>query len=483
MKRLFIVPGSKRSPLFILFLIALALAGWCVAWMLTQQDLEPSGLIERPKRAVPESKVATTFRELTSDAAFAGAAIGFCLLDENGKPIFASPLAETALSPASSLKTVTTGAALGILGLDFTFETSLLTTAEVDAAGAVDGDLVLLGGGDPTLSSDDLGAMAAAAIATGLKKVTGRIRLDATRFPPNPVSDHWVWGDIGNAYGVGAVGLNLDHNRIGLRFEPAEKAGAPATLLDHSPAPKDIRWENFVTTGPTGSGDQVVVYSEPYGRTITMRGSVPAGKSGFAVSAANPDPAALAIEVLRAQLEAGGVTFSESGKPEPAPVRTRLAMHRSKPLPEIVDHLHRVSDNLEAQCLFLTIGWKQDDEPVEAVKAYWKKAGVDFKGWRLVDGSGLARANMIRPLDLAGINFAARRSGAGQRFYESLTSYHDGAVRAKVGSMSGVLSQVGFLRTVQGRELTFACMANGLTPGADFWGLLEALLEAARTEN
>ncbi len=483
LKRLLTVPGSKRAPFLILFLIALALAGWGVAWRLSLRALEPRVLLERPKPSKAESKVAATFRELTSDTAFAGAAIGFCLLDENGKPVFASPLAETALCPASSLKTVTTGAALGILGLDFTFETSLFATAEIDAEGALDGDLMLLGSGDPTLSSDDLGEMADAAIAAGLKKVTGRIRVDATRFPPNPVNDHWVWGDIGNGYGVGAFGLNLDRNRIGLRFEPAEKAGAPAGLLDHSSAPTDIRWENFVTTGPTGSGDQVVVYSEPYGRTITMRGTVPAGESGFAVSAANPDPAALAIEVLRARLEAGGVAFSDAAQPEATPPRTRLAAHRSKPLPEIVDHLHRMSDNLEAQSLFLTIGWKQDTDPVDAVKAYWEKAGVACKGWRLIDGSGLARANMIRPLDLAGINFAARRSGVGQRFYDSLTAYHDGQVRAKVGSMSGVLTQVGFLRTAQGSELTFACMANGLTPGADFWGLIEALLEAARTEN
>ena len=434
-----------------------------------------------PKALTQGEQLDQAFREWANDPSLEGAAIGFCLLGEDGKVIYASPLAETALCPASSLKTVTTGAALGLLGMDFRFETLLNGTAEVGKDGALDGDLVLIGGGDPTLESDDLGELADAAVKAGLKKVTGQLRVDASIFPREAVSDHWNWGDIGNAYGAGIYGLNLDHNRLTVRFEPGSVDGAPAKFLAGGPAPKETKWNSFVSTGAAGSGDQVVVYSEPYGRVVTLRGTVPAGESEFSLRGANPDPPTLAGETLRARLEAAGVKFGGATTAAEAEAKVNLAKHQSAPLPEIIDHLHRVSDNVEAQSLFLTIGRKQKDDPTNAICSFWEKAGVEFVAFRYVDGSGLARANMIRPIDLAKVNYVARHQAFGPRFYDSLSTYEKGTVRAKIGGMSGVLTQVGFLRTAAGHEWTFAIMANGLGGDADFWNLKSQLFEKVRS--
>jgi D-alanyl-D-alanine carboxypeptidase/D-alanyl-D-alanine-endopeptidase (penicillin-binding protein 4) len=344
------------------------------------------------------------------------------------------------------------------------------------------GNLILIGSGDPTLSTDDLIELVDAAVAAGLKRVEGNLFMSPPVFPANPVSDHWVWGDLGNAYGAGAYSLNLDHNRIPVSFEPAAKAGDPAPLRDSPRVPRDTRWLNYVTTGEPGSGDQVVIYSAPYGRTITLRGTVPAGESGFTVNGALPDPPALVEEIVRERLAAAGVKIA--GGPTSTTFTTDtlpvLARHTSEALPEIIDHLHRVSDNLETQCLFLTIGRKKGADAAAAIRAHYESAGVSFVGLRLLDGSGLARANVIRPLDLARANFATRRGVHGQRFYESLSQYLDGEVRAKIGSMSGVKTQVGFLRTKGGEEFTFAVMGNSLPAGRDFWGELEKLLGAVR---
>jgi D-alanyl-D-alanine carboxypeptidase len=72
----------------------------------------------------------------------------------------------------------------------------------------------------------------------------------------------------------------------------------------------------------------------------------------------------------------------------------------------------------------------------------------------LLDGSGLARANTIRPLDLAAVDYAARHTTHGDRFLQSLTVYANGTIRAKRGAMSGVRTEVGFLTTPSGREST-----------------------------
>jgi len=464
------------------FRIVLLLSGWVVAIVFGVKLSQPAPL--PPPAAVatprPEPAMERTFREWAAQPELAGALIGFCLLDEKGETVFASPLASHALCPASALKTVTTGAAFGLLGPEFRFETALVATAALKD-GTLEGDLMLVGGGDPTFSADDLEKIAEAAVAAGLKKVAGKLRVDASLFPHDPLSDHWNWGDIGNGYGAGAFGVNFNRNRCKLRFEPAAEEGQPAKFAGGAPALRDMRWENLVVTGPAGSGDGVVVYSEPYGRTITMRGTVPAGEETFTVSGALPDPPALVAELLRARLESGGVTFADGTGPFSESTKTTLATHQSEPLAEIIDHLHRVSDNLEAQCVFLTIGRKQKADPAEAIREYWEKAGVSFVGLRLIDGSGLARANMIRPVDLARVNLAARQGPHGERFFKSLSTYANGDVRGKVGGMSGVLTQVGFIRTEKGRELTFAILANGLSPGSDFWTRLDELLDMVRT--
>lgn len=472
------------------------LSGWALAgWLLLSKTDAPPQAVQPPPPETPakppgqpepvnppapaESPIATAFAQWSAAPTLAGALVGFCVLDESGKLIFASPLAEHALCPASALKTVTTAAAFEILGPGFQFETTVAATSSPDAKGLLNGDLILIGGGDPTLTSEDISSLADALAKTGIKRVSGRILTDLSVFPQPPVSDHWNWGDIGNAYGAGAYGLNVDHNRLTATFEPAAKPGAPASLSDISPVARGTDRVNRVTTGQPGSGDGVTIYSEPDGRRITLTGTVPAGETAFTVGGAIPDPPTLAAELLETRLKSLGIRIDGKTLP-PSSDRKTVAVHRSAFLPEIVDHLHRVSDNLEAQCLFYSIGKARGTDPADALTTFWQEKGVAFSGLRLIDGSGLARATMIRPLDLARINHHARNGPHGARFRQSLSVYLDGNVRSKLGAMSGVKTDVGFLTASDGRELVYCLMANGLDPAVNFWPLREKLLRAIR---
>lgn len=457
-------------------------SGWAIAawlgysqWQACQRHHCPTPPAQAGIQTPLTDPLQEKFRAWSAQPQLAGTLLACCVLDEQGKVVFASPLAETALCPASALKTATTGAALELLGPEFRFTTRL--AGELDAAGTVQGDLVLIGGGDPTLSIDDLNALVDGAVKRGMKKITGSVRVDTSVFPATAVSDHWNWGDIGNAYGAGAFGVNLEHNRMSVRFSAGTKEGDAAKLLGSAPKLPETEWDNQVITGPAASGDRVVIYSQPYGKRLSLGGSVPLGESDFAVGAAIPDPPALAAHVLRERLQQAGVTVlgrNITASPRPQD----LATHASDPLPEIIDHLHRVSDNLEAQCLFLTLGNLKQTDPVTALREYWQQAGVDTKGWRLLDGNGLARANMIRPIDLARINHAARHAPHGDRFLQSLSRYDGGTTRSKLGAMSGVKTEAGFLTLPNGRELTFCLMANGLIVGGDYWKLRTQWLEA-----
>ena len=469
--------------------VILFLSGWVIAgWLLVAPRIEPisinfdsSSIGEAADKLVPVEKgpYQRIFEKWATDPGLEGALIGFCMLDGEGDTIYASPLAETALCPASALKTVTSAAAFDLLGPEFRFETHFGSGSAMGADGVLDGNLVLVGGGDPTLETADLDAMVADLVKAGLKQVTGKLVVDASIFPAQAVSDHWNWGDIGNAYGAGAFGVNLNHNRLEIPFLPGTKEGEPAKIGPGLLVAKDTRWLNRVTTGPAGSGDQVVVYSEPYGRAIMLQGTVPLGESPFIVTGALPDPPATVSEYLMAALKAKGINLLGREIPIAKPEVT-LATHQSAALPEIVDHLHFVSDNLEAQCFFLTMGRLRKMEGSKALRSYWEQKGVFFRGLRLIDGSGLARATMIRPIDLAEINHLARHGSNGDRFKQSLKEYLGGSVRAKLGAMSGVRTEVGFLTLADGREVTFALMANGLDPAFDYWPLREDLLKSIR---
>ncbi len=474
--------SRHRSTIFSLAALALAIAGWTSALVLWKAPPPAAEVIyvEVPPPPLPPPPEPPRFESLLASPGFAPAAVGACLLDGSGEIIYASPLARTALAPASTLKTVTTATALEVLGPGFVFDTRIVAAAPPGPDGLLDGDLFLVGSGDPTLAPGDLATLAEAMRDSGLAHVTGNIVADATVFPEAAASDHWNWGDVGNAYGAGAFGINLGHNRFTARFEPGEDVGAPARFLGSAPPLPGIAWINLVTTGEPGSGDGVVIHGGPYTSAMTLRGTVPHGVAEFEVGGAIPDPPALAAAILRSRLlDAGVVVDGEAvvrGANAPADGVT-LTSHQSPTVAAILPHLHQVSDNLEAQCLYLTIGNAKGSDPADAVIGHWETRGLAFDGIRLLDGSGLARANTIRPIDLARVVFAARHGSQGATFFESLVEHGD--VRSKGGAMSGVRAQVGFLTLPDGREITFSLIANALPPGASIWELRDALLERA----
>ncbi|MDB6004871.1 MAG: dacB, partial [Prosthecobacter sp.] len=173
--------------------------------------------------------ITTLLQDARADPALAGTAIGFSLINSKGG-IVLDENATTALIPASSFKTLTTATALEILGPEFLFTTELKSTAPIQN-GLLKGDLVIIGGGDPMLKLDDLKAWATGLKKSGLTRITGGIRADATIFSGSLYNDFWNWGDIGNGYGSGVAGLNLNHNRYIVLFRAGPTEGSPAELL------------------------------------------------------------------------------------------------------------------------------------------------------------------------------------------------------------------------------------------------------------
>jgi len=431
----------------------------------------------------PLNAVAKVLQEARANPVLTGTAIGFCLIDSKGA-VTMDENAGTALIPASSFKTLTTATALEILGPDFHFTTELKSTAPIQE-GVIKGDLVIVGGGDPMLKLDDLKAWAADLKQRGLVHVIGDIRVDASFFSGSLYGDFWNWGDIGNGYGSGVAGLNLNHNRYIVMFQAGPEVGSPAQLLGINLEVPGAIWKNEVTTGPADSGDGVMIHGGENTSIIHLRGTVPLGAAKFQARGAVPDPSRFAAHHFRAALLAAGI---QVGRAVNAPARIAatpsvsalathsLLKHDSPPLLDIIKSIHKVSDNQETECVFRMLGLNAGKPSAEVIREYWKTRGLEFAGLRMEDGSGLSRADFIRPLDLARLQFVAGTGPQGIAYKASLLS--ENGLTWKIGAMSGIRTFTGYAKSKSGEEYCYALMINHFTDGKAVSELSQKVMDA-----
>lgn len=430
-----------------------------------------------PKPVSRYAPVQTALSEAAQTPGLQGSALGFCLIDGGGK-VVVDLNAETAFIPASTLKTVTTATALQRLGPDFRFSTRLQGTAPV-VDGVLDGDILIIGEADPLLGLADLTEWAVALKNQGLKEVTGRIVGDGRFFRGSLFDDFWNWGDIGNGYGSAVSGLNLEHNRFTVTFRGAEAEGEAALVSSILPEVPAVIMASVVTTGPAGSPDNVVVYGGEKTGRITIRGTVPAAAETV-ITGAVPDPEFFAAYHFRQALQAAGITVQgpASGltalEEDPLPCIGDLLEHQSPPLLQLITSIHATSDNHETECLFRKMGLLAGQAPDQLIRDHWKAQGLDFIGLRMEDGCGLARADHIRPLDLARLQFLAAQGPHGAAWQGSLLS--DGPVRSKGGAMSSIRSYTGYITSAGGEVFCFALMVNHYTDSNAVAGLRRSLI-------
>lgn len=404
---------------------------------------------------------------------FEAATIGFCVLGHGkDQPVFAYR-ADQAMTPASTLKAITSATALEILGPEYRFETALgsSTAFELDEAGVFHGDLIVRGGGDPFLTSRTLSVWTKELRDKGLRKIEGRLLGDGRHFPERLIPDAWDWGDVSNYYGAGPSGLNLDRNRFSVMFEPGKTVGETASVsLDPG-----IEHHNFTITTAAETPEWTSIYGGPYSNILTFRGSIPLDARWVSARGAVPDPTLHAVSSFENILEGVSIDVTQApttfrrlktqGETDYPNFEQELLRHESEPLLEIVHDLNHTSDNLVTECVYQQL---QTSDPLgragqDLVTSHWEARGMEFKGLRMEDGSGLARADAIRPVDLARVLWLTRRGPQGDAFFHTLPLNHGGAVRWKGGAMSKVRAYTGYTEN----GYTFALMINQYAASAE----------------
>lgn len=422
---------------------------------------------------------------------------GKMLLNHNG---------EATLLPASTLKTVTSAAAIDLFGPSHRFQTTLEYDGEI-VEGVLQGNLYIRGGGDPALGSDRFGEEYSLASllentvkvvrAKGIERIDGKVIADASVFGEAMLPNTWIWSDVGNYYGSGPSGLTISENTYHVFFKPHAIVGKPAEFLRTEPELPGMVWANEMRTGSRGSGDQGYIYGAPYTDLRYLRGTIPQGKDEFSIKGSLPDPASFAAQVLHEALLRDSIEVAEAstslrqlaleGK-APKGERTFLWSHASPTLKEIVYWLNKKSVNLFAEHLLRHIGLKvgkktTTESGAQALGEWWKSKGVDTGGMHLYDGSGLSRSNGITGKQLAAmLRYNAKQEWFGA-FYNSLPIAGKASdpgslrrmctgtaaannLRAKSGYISRVRGYTGYVDTQGGTRLAFAMLANNFTCSA-----------------
>jgi D-alanyl-D-alanine carboxypeptidase/D-alanyl-D-alanine-endopeptidase (penicillin-binding protein 4) len=353
--------------------------------------------------------------------------------------------ADREFAPASNFKLLDAAAALSYLGANFRFTTSLLARGSV-SEGVLNGDLILVGGGDPVLTRDDLRAASVMVKEAGIAKIAGTVLVDGSLFDGQRYGSGWAWDDMPYYYQPPIEALAVDEGTVGVNVTPGDRVGAPVTAsLERDPGSMSV--VSIALTSQNEKTDDVDCFRSPGSKTITIVGHVPLGKrtTSFrcAVEDTNDDAAAAFMQMLAdAGITVGaapvgerpmniGLDMSDSGPLPPAlPVRypgaSVLWEHNSPTLTEILRRMLPPSDNFIADHLFkmlpvAALGQRGSfDGGASVERQFLRSLGLDPRSLDNGDGSGLSQGDRITPLDLAEILRWETRSGSGAALVNAL---------------------------------------------------------------
>jgi len=413
----------------------------------------------------------------------------------------------TFLMPASNMKVITMAAAADRLGWDYTFQTRVVATGAIDGLGVLRGDLVIVGSGDPSLGGRPTGgpaivdAWADQIRAAGITSIDGRIIGDDNAFDDEQLGRGWAWDDLAADYAAPIGGLEFNEDVVRVVLTPGAAAGDPVTA-EITPDTGGIVLEVMAKTGAKDATLDLDLSRLPGSRTLRLRGTVPAGRSGVTRTVSVDNPTLFIAGALRKALIAKGIAVSgESVDIDTLPAAPDLSAakalvtYTSPTLAEIGKVLLKVSQNLYAETLLKRLGSQAPGEAattgagltaVQEVLARW---GIPADRYLQADGSGLSRYNYLTAdvlatvlvhvagderlrgafadgLPVAGVDgtLASRMKG----------TTAEGNARAKTGSIANTRALSGYVTSADGEPLVFSMIVNNFNvPSADATAIID----------
>lgn len=404
-------------------------------------------------------------------------------------------------SPASVLKLVTTDAALNLLGPAFRWKTPFYAAGPV-RHGVLEGDLAIVGSGDPHLMSEDLWHVALRLRGLGLRRILGDVRIDRSLFDLPPHDPGAFDGDALAAYNAGPDAFLLNFGVMRLNFQPDPLHSGVSVWVD--PPMAGFRPERLprLSTGACGAWQarlRAQGIDTPLTPAFAGHYSAECDEQTWNIGAPMPRNA-YARALLRAVFDQVGIAWHGdvvSGTLPPG--ATLLTTWESEPLAVILRDINKYSNNVMAQQVFLTLGLQAGGAPATFAKAQQMVAnwlagnGLAMPGLVMDNGCGLSRIARISALNINDLLQAAWRSPLMPEFLATLPlAGEDGTLRrrfadrpeaglvhAKTGTLDDVLALAGYVQSpTTGARSTLVVIINDPRASAG-WPAVEALIDHA----
>lgn len=414
------------------------------------------------------------------------------MLAQDGRPLYEDH-PRHAVMPASTQKLIVAATAIAELGLGYRFHTLLAADAP-PANGAIDGDLWLVGSGDPSLRTADLRAGAGALRRAGLHEVRGRVMVDASAIAPQEINPFWNPQDANADFQTAVSGISLDEDTVAFHVT-GTTPGRPAEVRIDPPS-RAVRASGEVITSGAG-GDDVVIAAAAAPNTFLLSGEIPPGIEetyDLPVHGIARYAGAVFDRILRDD----GIGVARRAGTGATPLATSVLWdHPSRPLRDLLRYMLYASDNHYAEQLMRTLGGLDgapatDADGLNAERRFLRSHGIAAPGLHLVDGSGLAHANRVAAITLAEVlSYEAHRPGGNPLYrllprgdYDGTLKDYDftaarGRVRAKSGTLADANALAGYVNTRHHGRLVFAFLVDR-SPGDPVAAMVSAVDRLSR---
>ncbi|MET0961293.1 MAG: D-alanyl-D-alanine carboxypeptidase/D-alanyl-D-alanine-endopeptidase [Noviherbaspirillum sp.] len=428
------------------------------------------------------ASVAQAFRQ----AGIPASAVGAHAQEVVAGRILFSSNATTPLNPASTIKLVTTQAALQVLGPTYTWKTGAYATG-AQRGDVLQGDLVMRGGGDPRFNMESLWLFLRQIREKGIRQIDGDLVLDHSLFEARPFDAAQFDGAPLKPYNAGPNALLLNYHAFVLRLAPDQASGRARVSVEPPVAGLPVSGPTLVD-GECGNWNAGLVPS------LTDQGIVIAGTYPYAcgenVLYAHPYQMSRAVyfgAVFRRLWGEMGGTLNGQVRDGVLPPDARLVGEwQSAPLTQVIQDINKFSNNVMARQLLLTLAGQVSQAPaneengVAAVRAWMQGRGIEGPDLMLENGSGLSRNARISALTMGRILLAAYNSPTMPEFIASLPLVaNDGTMRKrlrdkpvagrahiKTGSLDGVRAAAGYVMAASGKWYALTCIVNHQNAGA-----------------
>jgi len=386
-------------------------------------------------------------------------------------------------NPASTIKVVTTYAALELLGPAYTWRTRAWAVGPVQNL-VLDGDLVLEGGGDPFMTADRWWGFVNGLRQAGIERIGGDVVIDNSYFQYQGDDRAAFDNRPYRSYNVLPDALLVNFQTVSVSVVPDAAAGTARARV--YPWPANMVVENSVRLerGPCrrGSGGVVVAMPDgPSGNRLSLGGHYASGCGPLSVNRAVMRAPDFAFGTFKTYWQQSGGTLGGGMRLGPVPAGARLVYtHESLALAEVIRLVNKFSSNVMARHLLLTIGAEQAGRPgsaaagARAIGEFLAARGIRVPELVLENGSGLSRLERISAQGLADVLLDAWRSPYAPEFQASLplsavdgtmrrrfrAPDMEGRLRMKTGSLQDVSALAGYVSAASGRTYVAVIILN-----------------------